>query len=254
MSASRFGLQRAEEVQEVLLLLLAESVEVVDDGIGLGRREPQTGPALVRLDRLEQVGGAAVVEEEDALPQTPQRRRPELVRTGPPLDDVIREPRPHVVQQQVRKEVDLLVPQCCDGGVARGERRRVAEHAADVPEEGAAVGDGGGAAWHGERPGRRGQEPHEESELFDGAEGVDARGALGVGDVFLGGGELAGWRFWAWARKSSCLMSHPLASPVLSTRPLMTNRACTPPSRVPLALYWNRASRTGPSGLTKNGT
>ena len=43
--------------------------------------------------------------------------------------------------------------------------------------------------------------------------------------------------FLVWYAKSSWLIVQPLASPVESRRPLMTNSAWTPPSRVPSALY-----------------
>src|SRR5215831_5288716 len=51
------------------------------------------------------------------------------------------------------------------------------------------------------------------------------------------------------AAKSGCVMLHPGAS----VRPLMTKRSCTPPSGVPSGLFTNRASRTGPSAVMKDG-
>ncbi len=39
---------------------------------------------------------------------------------------------------------------------------------------------------------------------------------------------------------------HPLAFPLVSTRPLVTKRACTPPSRAPFEENLKRASRAGP--------
>src|SRR6185295_5612176 len=54
--------------------------------------------------------------------------------------------------------------------------------------------------------------------------------------------------------KSSCLIVQPVASPVESTRPLMTNSACTPPSREPSGLNLKRASRTGPCSRRNEGT
>ena len=58
----------------------------------------------------------------------------------------------------------------------------------------------------------------------------------------------------SWPSKSSCEMGQPLASAVPSFRPLTTNSAWTPPSRVPLGLCLNRASRTGPSRVMNDGT
>src|SRR5713226_9288333 len=87
--APRGGLlQRAQEVQQVLLLRLVELIELVDDGTGLGGLESVVAGALVRPDGHEQVAGAAVVEEEDALAEAPERRRPEFIRSRLPLDDV----------------------------------------------------------------------------------------------------------------------------------------------------------------------
>ena len=61
-------------------------------------------------------------------------------------------------------------------------------------------------------------------------------------------------RFATCLSKSSCTAVQALALPVSSTRPLITNRPWTPPSRLPSGLNWNRASRIGPSRLTKDGT
>src|SRR5262249_19993877 len=52
------------------------------------------------------------------------------------------------------------------------------------------------------------------------------------------------------AAKFGCAMLQPGAS----ARPVMTKRSCTPPSGVPFGLFTNRASRTGPFALMKDGT
>ena len=54
--------------------------------------------------------------------------------------------------------------------------------------------------------------------------------------------------------KSSWTAVQPAALPLSSTRPLMTKSEWTPPSRLPSNLYWNRASRIGPSSLMNDGT
>src|SRR2546428_10575924 len=105
-------LQRAQEVQNVLLLALPEVVEVSHHRIRFG------AIAAVRLDRHREVGGPPVMQEEDALSQSPQRRGAELPRTGLPLRDAVGQPHAHVVQQQVGKEIDLLTPQRRDGRAA----------------------------------------------------------------------------------------------------------------------------------------
>ncbi len=45
------------------------------------------------------------MQEEEALAETPERSRAELVRTGRPLTDAIRQTRAHVVQGEVGKWV-----------------------------------------------------------------------------------------------------------------------------------------------------
>src|SRR5262245_395201 len=66
-------LQRAEEVQEILLLDAIQVVEVVDDGVGLGGRDATGRGAPVRGDRGEQVVRPPVMKEEDALAEAPER-------------------------------------------------------------------------------------------------------------------------------------------------------------------------------------
>ena len=62
-------------------------------------------------DRRDQIGGAAVVEEEDALSQSPQRSAPELRGPASPWLIAVRQPGAHVVDEQIGKEVDRLVAQ-----------------------------------------------------------------------------------------------------------------------------------------------
>ena len=65
--------ERSEEVEQILLLVLVEPVELVDHGIGLRRTELAVAIASMGLDRLDEVVRTAVVEEEDALAEAPQR-------------------------------------------------------------------------------------------------------------------------------------------------------------------------------------
>src|SRR5262245_17112208 len=78
--------QRAQEVQQVLLGPLAQVAEVVDHTVRL-RAE-----ALVLTDRDHQVVGAAVVQEENPLPEAPQRRGAEFPRARLALADAVRKP------------------------------------------------------------------------------------------------------------------------------------------------------------------
>ena len=69
-----FQLQRSQEVDQVLLILRIQGSKVLDDLIRLASL------AGVILNRLKQIARSAVVREEYALPQTPQRCGTELVR------------------------------------------------------------------------------------------------------------------------------------------------------------------------------
>src|SRR5580704_1268345 len=72
-------LQRPQEVQQVLNVRGFHGAEFVDDGAGF-----RSG-AAVRMDRLDQIGRAAVVEEVKALAQSPQRSGAELFGCGSAL-------------------------------------------------------------------------------------------------------------------------------------------------------------------------
>jgi|SRR5271155_4071062 len=88
-------LQRPQEVQQVLNVRGLQGAEFVDDGASF-----RSG-AAVRMDRLDQIGRAAVVEEVKALAQSPQRSGAELFGCGSALIDAIRQARAHVVQGEV---------------------------------------------------------------------------------------------------------------------------------------------------------
>src|SRR5229473_3249632 len=91
----RNALQRSEEVQYVLLLRRGQGIEVELCGISFGAAR------IVVLNGHEQVGRAAVVQEEDPLPKSPQRRGAELVTAGAALRDVVRQPCSHVVNLEI---------------------------------------------------------------------------------------------------------------------------------------------------------
>src|SRR5262245_8892940 len=86
-------LQRAQEVEDVLLASLAEIVEVGDDAVRLG-----AGARVLANGALE-VRGPAVVQEEDPLSQAPQRSAAELPRAGFALAHAVRQSVAHVVHQ-----------------------------------------------------------------------------------------------------------------------------------------------------------
>src|SRR4029453_4799152 len=101
----------------------------------------------MRADGPQQVGGAAVVQEEDALAETPQRGGPELVPAGVALQDVVGEPGAHRVERYVGVEIGVPVGEGGHRGVAGcPERWRMTERAADVRELLASAPDRCGAA------------------------------------------------------------------------------------------------------------
>ena len=75
--------------------------------------------ALVVLDSFHQVGGASVVEEEDALPNTPERSGSELIGAGATLRDAVRKTFPHVVDEKVGEEIHRLIGQAQRSGPSR---------------------------------------------------------------------------------------------------------------------------------------
>src|SRR6202043_595837 len=114
------------------------------DGRSQGRR------GVMRLDRGHQVAGPPVVQEKHPLSDTPQRRRAELVGSGEGLDDIVREPGAHVMDQKVRVQIDRPVLQ--DGAVQDRSGLhlwRMTETAADVVEY--RFAPDGARAWIGGR-------------------------------------------------------------------------------------------------------
>src|SRR5437867_11899023 len=102
-------LQRAQEVQQMMLVAVAETLELEDHRVRLRRPELAVAAAAMGEDGLHQVSRAAVVQEEDPLAEPPEGRGPELVAPRNPLDDVVGQPRSHIVDEQVREKVDVLV-------------------------------------------------------------------------------------------------------------------------------------------------
>ena len=90
-------LQRAQEIQQILLLAFRQSVKIPDDGVGLGAR---TG---VILDGLQQIGSSPIMQKEQTLAQPPERSRTELVWSRTPLRYSIGQTRPHMVNQKIRE-------------------------------------------------------------------------------------------------------------------------------------------------------
>src|SRR5580765_5991756 len=62
-------------------------------------------------DGDQQIVGPPVVQQEQALTQSPERRRAELVRAGAALDDIVGKRGSHVMHQQVRVQIHRLSAQ-----------------------------------------------------------------------------------------------------------------------------------------------
>src|SRR6516162_7518280 len=123
----RVFLQCAQEIENVLLLTWRQSIEFVHHSVGFRVGEYAVAEALMCLDCLQKISRSAIVQKENSLAQAPQRRRPELIWSSLPLDDVVRQPGPHVVHQQIGEKIRRLVAQGRTCRRPRGQRRRVAE-------------------------------------------------------------------------------------------------------------------------------
>src|SRR5207249_10594679 len=159
-------------------------VEALDDPVCLA------AAALVGPDRLDQAGGSSVMEEEDALPDAPERSGPELIGAGAALRDAVRETPAHVVDEKVGEEIHRAVGQrgarVCRGAacdrLAGGERGCVAEGTAYLCKNGPPIRGGrrlGRGSW-------RGQHPHEVRKRLD----VRDNGRIRLGGGPRGGGEV----------------------------------------------------------------
>ena len=116
----------------------AQPIETLDDLICLATVAP------VGLDSLHQVGCPSVMEEEDALSDTPERSGPELIGACATLRDAVRKAFAHVVDEEVGEEIRRLVGKrstrvrrgSAGNHLAGGKRRRVAVGAAYLCENG----------------------------------------------------------------------------------------------------------------------
>src|SRR5580692_2998267 len=134
---SVLALQRAQKVEQVLLLLLRQPVlEKLNHRVGF------RPPARMLIDGVDQIGRPSIVQEEDALAESPKRRRAELIARGPALRDAVGKIAAHVVEEQVREEVDVRFVQARgEGGRTGLHRRRMAKRTADLSEDVLAVRD-----------------------------------------------------------------------------------------------------------------
>jgi hypothetical protein len=162
---SSAALERPQEIDEVLLLLHAQPIEMLDYSICLA------AAALVSSDGFAQIGRPPIMQEEDSLSDAPQRRGSELVGAGATLRDTVGEPCSHVVNEQVRKKIRRLVGKRgarAGGGTARnlwtrGKRWCMAVNTAYLCERDAAFLAGGRRS----SGSRRRQHAHEVGERFN---------------------------------------------------------------------------------------
>jgi len=95
-----------------------EAIVEADDATGFGAL------ALVLLNRVDQAairgGGAAIVQEENALADAPEWRGAEFVADGGTLGNIVRETRAHVVDEQVGVEIRGLIAERGGEAGARG--------------------------------------------------------------------------------------------------------------------------------------
>src|SRR5258707_13963529 len=155
-------LERAQEVDDILLLFGAEPVETSDDLIRL------TAAATVCFDSRDEVGCPTVTEKENALPDTPEWRCSEFVRLRRALRDAVPKTLAHVVEEKIGEEVHRLVGErstrsrgAATRDLAGGERWRVTGRAACRDEnsptvhDGRRIGRGGGRTQHPHKVGKR---------------------------------------------------------------------------------------------------
>lgn len=162
--------------------------EITDYGVGFGAL------AGMFADSVEEIRTAAIMEQEDALTETPERRGAELVGTGAALRDAIGKICAHVMNEQVGEEVSVDLTQArSDFRCPYRKSWSVAHGATACAKDVAAIGDrlraagvGGGGAW-------RSQEPHEHGKLHDIAGDARVWGRARIRAVLGGRVKTATW-------------------------------------------------------------
>jgi hypothetical protein len=152
-------------VDDVLSVLSFQSVETFDHSRCLAAW------TSVKFNSLHQIACAPVMEEEQALPNTPQRSCSELIGARATLRDAVRKTSTHVVDEEVGEQIHPFIgkrgTRACRGTagdhLASGERWHMTVHTTYVCEDCASMHDG-------RRVGRRsgwGQHPHEVGKGLD---------------------------------------------------------------------------------------
>src|SRR5437764_5512496 len=123
--------ERSERVEEIEQCRVRYRVERFEARLG------HLALARVGLDRIAERRGTPVVEKARLRAQAPQRLRPHQAPGGLVLGDAVAQAA-HVVQQEVRKGVEVDVVQRCDRARAGGQGLGVALGASDCVEDGLA--------------------------------------------------------------------------------------------------------------------
>src|SRR5205814_4134629 len=90
-------LQRTQEVEEILRVGAVQCIELLDDGVRFRSPERGVRSTRMRIDRHTKVLRATVMQQEDALAETPERRGAELITGGLSLAHAVRQARTHVM-------------------------------------------------------------------------------------------------------------------------------------------------------------
>src|SRR5260370_20313342 len=98
-----FSLERAQEVDDFLLLLSSQPIQMFDDSICLA------ATALVISDGFHQVGCPSIMEEKGPLSNAPERSGSKLVGASAALRDAVGEAFAHVVDEKVRVKIRRLI-------------------------------------------------------------------------------------------------------------------------------------------------
>src|ERR1700730_8642850 len=114
---------------------------------------------------LHQIFRSAVVQEKNAFPETPERRRTELVSFCLALTYAVLEGT-HLVNRKIRIKIHIFISQLLDLGVTRLKHRGMAKGAPYISEKRLSVRDRVVASRGGARRLRWCEQTHEGCEFF----------------------------------------------------------------------------------------
>src|SRR5262249_24928503 len=86
----------------------------------------------VEFNGADKVTGRAVVQEEDSLAHTPQRRGAKFVRCGLALADAVIKSRTHVMQREIRERLERCIAQWTQIAFVGFQAVGMAQHAANA--------------------------------------------------------------------------------------------------------------------------